>query len=311
MLVERIPVTDRASWLAMRQQDVTASDIAAVAGVDPRRSRLRVWAEKAGMVPGVEENNLMRRGRWMEPAAIAALAEVRPTWDVRRATVYLRAPELRIGATPDAVAIDPEREGHGVVQIKVVSAPVFERDWRTPEGLAAPLYYQLQTLTEARLAGAAWAVVAALVIDTFDADLHLVDVQQSEGAWARLTREVESFWRSIEAGAMPAIDPVRDAETLAALYPREADTPQIDLPAELVPLLTERAELKATIKAAEERVDEIDAVAKAALGNAAIGTCPPFRVTWKTEHRAERVQKAWTGRVLRISQPKELARGRS
>ena len=129
MTVERIPIADRPSWLAMRSRDLTASDIGAVAGLDKHKSAFRVYAEKSGLIPGAADNNIMRRGRWLEAAVVEALKDERPTWKLQRAGVYLRDPELRLGATPDAVAIDPERPGIGMVQIKVVSKPAYESGW--------------------------------------------------------------------------------------------------------------------------------------------------------------------------------------
>src|SRR5579885_1406893 len=171
MTVERIPITSRDEWLAMRRNDVTASDVAAVCGVDPQRTALQVYAEKIGIFAGRPDEAIMRRGRWLEPAVIEALADLRPEWETRRARVYLRDDTIRIGASPDVVAIDPERDGVGNVQCKVVARPVFLRDWchdGNGDGpVAVPLAYQLQTLTEAMLMGATWAVVAALVIDTY------------------------------------------------------------------------------------------------------------------------------------------------
>ena len=122
--IERIPIVDRASWLAMRLQDVTASDVAAVCGADTRRSALAVYVEKTGLLPPKNDNPLMQRGRWFENAIPAALADERPKWRVLAPKLYLRDPILRLGATPDFVAEDSERPGLlGNVQGKFVARP--------------------------------------------------------------------------------------------------------------------------------------------------------------------------------------------
>ena len=66
--VDRMPVTDREMWLNLRTRDLTASDIANVAGCG-RKSPAQVWAEKKGLIGRTEENAAMRRGRWLEPRA--------------------------------------------------------------------------------------------------------------------------------------------------------------------------------------------------------------------------------------------------
>jgi predicted phage-related endonuclease len=150
-------IRDRAEWLAWRQQDLTPGDIAAVAGFSRFRSPYRVYAEKAGLLAPAESNALMERGRWGEPMVLEALRETHPTWTIKRAGVYLSDPSIRMGATPDFLAIDPEREGVGNIQAKFLARPSFEREWLDGETLRPPLHYQLQTLGEAHLLDSAWA----------------------------------------------------------------------------------------------------------------------------------------------------------
>ena len=187
MTVERIPIESRDAWLELRRQDVTASDVAAVCGVDPRKTPLQVYAEKLGLIPQQIDNQIMRRGRWLEAAFIEALADKQSQWETRRAKIYLRDPAIRIGATPDIVAIDPEREGIGIIQCKVVSRPVFRSQWLDEgEGpITAPLSYQLQTLTESMLANVDWAVIAALIVS----GSRISPTRMTSGSW-------RSAWRS-------------------------------------------------------------------------------------------------------------------
>src|SRR5262245_42477416 len=97
----------RDQWLQLRQQDVTASDIAPVLGLHPDRTIAKVWAEKTGLISPTPSSEFLEYRLSLEAAAIDWLQRKRPTWDIRRAGVYLRDPELRMGATPDAVATDP------------------------------------------------------------------------------------------------------------------------------------------------------------------------------------------------------------
>lgn len=302
--VETIPISDRASWLQLRLQDLTASDIAAVVGLDPYRSPLRVYAEKTGLIAGAADNDIMRRGRWLEPAVIEAVREEHPAWEVRRAGVYLRNPAIRMGATPDAVAIDPEREGIGCVQCKVVSRPVFERDW--PDG-RAPLKFEIQTLAEAMLLDAAWAVVAALVIGTYSADLVIHEVPRHAGAEARIHDTVLDFWAAVDEGRQPAPIFMDDAEVIDALYPEQKAGLSRDFSADnrLPALLAERAECKDDIKSAEDRVKEIDAEIKAKLGEAEEGTLPGWHLSWKTQTRRSYVVAESTYRQLRVTDRRE------
>ena len=50
MAIEKRLITNRAEWLEWRTHDLTASDVAAVAGASPYKSALAVYGEKAGLI---------------------------------------------------------------------------------------------------------------------------------------------------------------------------------------------------------------------------------------------------------------------
>lgn len=215
-------IESRQQWLALRKQDVTASDLAAVCGVSPYSSPLQVWADKFDKLT-IEENNVMRRGRWLEDGVIAALREERPDWKISKPGAYLRSPSLRIGCTPDAWANTPD--GPAVVQCKIVAKRVFETAWVD----GPPLYYQLQTLAEAKLSNMDQAYLAALVIDEFTADLEVFPVPLLEPAWGRCVETVRQFWQMVERGEKPAADYAKDGATIGKLYRSVTGGEPIDL----------------------------------------------------------------------------------
>lgn len=310
MTVERHEITSREQWLALRAADVTASDISAICGIDPYRTALRVFAEKTGMIEPEPESEIMRRGRWFEAAILEALAELEPSWVVRKASVYLRDPETGIGCTPDAVAIDPEREGFGNLQLKTVALRVFNDRWcdpEDPERITPPLHYQLQSLVEAKMMGASWAAVVPLVVGEFTARVHVCPVALHDGAWQRVRDEVRYFRRCVEAGVQPELDAARDYETVKALYPRPAETEEpLDLTAdnELPVALDEREGLKERIREAEQRIREIDTRVLFALKDQPAARLPGWRISYRTEKRRETVIPASERRVLRIRKEK-------
>ncbi len=304
MTVQHIPITDREEWLAMRRQDITASDVPAVCGVDPRRTVLQVYAEKLGLVSPQADSQIMRRGRWLESAFVDALADIKPQWETRRAKVYLRDETIRLGATPDMVAVDPERDGVGIVQCKVVSRPVFVRDWRDGDDgpITVPLGYQLQTLTEAMLAGATWAVVAALVIDTFTADLVVSPVELHVGAWDRVRATVARFWTDVELGRQPQVDFERDGEIVRELY-RHDDGTEIDLSGDnrVSHLVEELERAKAQAKELAAHREAIETEIKAKLGTHSYGRLADGRyLSWREQHRKGYEVKPSSARVLKI-----------
>ena len=199
-MIERHPVLDRAAWLAMRAKDLTASDLGAAMGVDPYKSRLQLYGEKAGLLTAEAETRIMRRGRWLEPAVVAAIRETHPDWEVGYPLgLYLRDPELRLGCTPDAVVSKPNQKGIWNCQLKVVSKTIFDRDWAD----GPPLGYQLQTACENMLMEADDGMLAALVIDTYSAELMIYPVHRYTIAEERIRDMAKTFWADIAEGRRP------------------------------------------------------------------------------------------------------------
>lgn len=58
-------------WLAMRRSYIMASDAPAIMGVSPWRSQFDIWKDKLGLLPPLEDNHAMQRGRELEPRARA------------------------------------------------------------------------------------------------------------------------------------------------------------------------------------------------------------------------------------------------
>lgn len=301
MRVEIRKITDRNEWLAWRRHDLTASDLAAAAGFDDRRSPLSVYAEKTGLVAPTADTLLMRRGRWLEIAVLAALREQRPDWEIKRAGVYLRDADSRLGATPDAVAIVPGITGIAAIQLKVVSRPVFERDW-TEEG--APLNYQVQTIVEAMLMEASHAYLAALVIDTFSADLVVVDVPRHAKAEERAVEVARDFWRRVDACDPPPMNYDQDAELVRRLYPASSPGKTVDLTGDnMIRELLERRETTIGLRnAAADELASIDTEIKSKLGDADRAIVPGWRLTWKSQSRKGYSVAPSEFRVLRVTQ---------
>src|SRR5436309_2038443 len=58
----------------LRTFTIGGSDAAAAAGIDPHKSRMKLWLEKRGVIP-VEESEAMRWGKLLEPVIFEELRE--------------------------------------------------------------------------------------------------------------------------------------------------------------------------------------------------------------------------------------------
>jgi predicted phage-related endonuclease len=306
MTIERRPIVDRKQWLAWRRQDVTASTVAALFGCHPYLSALRVYIEKCGIEFPDNDNAAMRRGRLMEPAVGLAVAEEHPEWTIRTAREYLRAPELRFGASPDFY-IDGDPRGLGVLQVKSAAPSVYDREWND----GPPFWITLQTLSECILTDAAFGIAAALRVDAYDMTVAIHEIPRHADAEARILQAIAKFWNDVENGREPDPDYGKDADLLKIIAPREAAADKaIDLSGnnELPELLAERALLLARKKHDDERCKEIETEIKFLMRDAAIiSGLPDWRISWKIEPRKGYTVEPSAPRVLRIYDKREAS----
>ena len=308
-MIERREIAGESEWLEWREQDVTASTVAALFGAHPYCTPLRLYLEQRGVEfqrPD-REDRVLRRGRWLEPAVALAVGEQRPAWKIEAPKVYLRDPELRLGATPDFF-IHGDPRGLGVLQCKTVAPSVFERDW--DGGREVPFWIVLQTITEMMLAEAQFGCVAGLLVDAFAMDIALVEIPRHAGTEARIVQAVKSFWSDVAAGREPAPDFARDAESIRGMTATATAGKAFDASGHnsLPAILAQRAALMARIKTDKARCDEIETEIKYLLGDAVtIAGLPGWRVTFKPTDFKEYVVKARTVRVLRISDKRPAA----
>jgi predicted phage-related endonuclease len=306
MTVQRIATSDRETWLALRQEDVTASAVAALFRVHDFLTPYQLWALKTGRLEeDPEESEAMRRGRLLEPVAVQILREQHPDWKVTHNAlpeqIYLRDPATRLGATPDVFVEVPGR-GRGIVQVKSVQELIFRKKWRPdPFGpVEPPTWVAIQGETERHLAGADFAITAALVVG-FGVELHEVEVPRVDGLVPAIEKAVAEFWAMVERGDEPPVDYAADADTIDSLYAAGGGEP-IDLTSDnrIRALLQERTRVSRARKAAENEQKRIDTEIKEKLGNAEIAYIGGGeKVTWKTVSRKGYVVEPTTYRTLR------------
>lgn len=301
MSVERHITPGRDEWLALRKQDVTASAVGALYGCHDYLTAYGLWAEKTGrMSSDAPDSGILRRGRLLEPVAVEALREERPTWEVTRSTDYFRDTDARLGGTPDVLVRCPER-GAGIVQIKTVAPMVFRQKWLDEDRqIAVPTWIGLQASVEAYLTGAKWAAVAVLVVDHV-IDLHIIDVPLVDGLMDRVKADVQAFWALCDSGATPDPDYGRDGALIARLFDTDnGSTVDLSTDNHLPELLAEREALKAQEKQASERIKVIETEIRAKVGEATFATLPGWNISLKTLQRKAYEVKATSYRALRI-----------
>ena len=310
MPVERYDIGSFTEWQELRRQDITASVAGALLGVHDYMSIWRLYGLKAGLLAEDEENAAMQRGKILESIAMQVIQRERPDWQLRWNGspgqfngTYFRDPDHRLGATPDLFVHDPAR-GPGLVQFKTADRSVFYSKWFAGHEQAAaepPLWIAVQAILEAHLTGVQWVDVAVMVVSD-NLDTHIINIPIHTGIINRLRTACAEFWDRIARHDPPPPDYARDGTAIAALY-GEDNGREVDLRGDnsLPLLLEERVHVASDRKAAQARLDTINAELVHKLGNHVAGYLPGWRITNKTQSRKQYTAPATSFRVLRVS----------
>jgi hypothetical protein len=316
--IQRIPIESREQWLALRQQDVTASAIASLFigdRVETHMTPYRLYMLKTGAIeeesddPVITDDEIvfspMGRGSFLEDKATEALRLLKPHWMVQKCPYYYRDPVARLGATPDLLVHDPER-GFGIVQVKNPERSVYHSDkWKADGEFEPPLEYAIQTSVEADLTKATWAAVGAFVVG-HKTIFRLFDIPIKPALAVRTRELVADFWRRVETGEPYDPDFGRDGELIARLFDDPDPSVIADLSghpriAEIVAQREALKEREADGRAAEKERKALDAHIIFALGNAESGRLPDGRIiTAKATQRAGYEVAPTSFRTVRI-----------
>lgn len=308
MTVVAREIIDREEWLGWRQENINASEAAALFGdgVHPYLTAYELWARRSGLIGEDPDTPEKQRGRRLENIAIEILEEERPEWRLKRPRVYLADEEARLGSTPDLYAY---RDGLlGTVQIKTVGNWAFAKGWRHPETreIEPPLWIAVQTAVEAHLAGAEWAAIAALTLGDGGLGLHVEEVPLTDapGIIANLTEKIADFWGRVIAGDPYPIDWNRDLDVVLEVY-RDDDGSLVNATddEEVTALLEQRGLLKLTEAAGAEaktRRQIIDGKLIARMGNARRLRCGQALIEAATVRRRSYTVAATQYRQVRI-----------
>ncbi len=221
MLIE-MPAT-RDEWLAQRMEQVGASEVAALWGVqaDYALSHFALWHVKNRSAEPPEVGSPRTRwGQRLEEVVAMAAAEERG-WTVRKGRRAICDDCPGLSASLDfEIEGDPlgEHEGPGVLETKNVDWLVHRRSWTDNE---PPLQILLQLQAQLAATGWSWGVVAALVGGN---DLRLYPYSAKRGLIADMKVRVTAFWQSIKEGKPPPVDGSDGAShVLRKLYPDLVD----------------------------------------------------------------------------------------
>lgn len=206
----------REQWLMQRRELVTASDVAAILGVDKNRDALAVFADKLGLGE-TEENEAMLRGRDFEDAIGRTYAR-----QTRRAVSTPGEYEIQIhpivrwlGATLDRRTLRDESEDETVIwiplQLKMALGSGYE--WREEP----PRAYVVQVQIEIQCDDKPMGVLAGLV---GPGPLSVADILRDQEFFDLALPVLERFLWHVQTKTPPEPQSGLALEPLKRLWPR-------------------------------------------------------------------------------------------
>lgn len=215
---------DDAHWLAMRSEVISSTESASLFPIpaDLRPSYLhtpyRLWHEKRNSLPSnFKETPRTRRGKHLE-WAIAQEIAAEHGWEVKPFKDYARLPDVRMGASFDAVVICPER-GEGLMECKLVDWWIYQKAWLEDE---APPHIEIQVQHQLEVADRwDWACIAVWC----GSEPKWLILERDREAGKAIREAVNEFWSWNSA---PDPDYLVDAQTIREVF-SHVSTDEVDL----------------------------------------------------------------------------------
>lgn len=216
MTRQTITPRDREHWLSLRAQDLTSTDVAALFGMSPYKTKFELWHEKRSGEPvRIAQNDRMKWGSRLEASIAAGIAEDQG-WIIRPFKEYVRDPELRIGSSFDFLIYSPTGSAtayDAILEIKTVDALAFRNGWTvTDDFIEAPAHIELQVQHQLLVSGLSVAYIGVLIGGN---DVRILQRKADDGVHAAIRAKAAEFWRSIADNTPP--DPVMPADAAAVI----------------------------------------------------------------------------------------------
>jgi putative phage-type endonuclease len=260
--------TNRDAWLALRQELITASDVAAILGEDPRRDAFDVYVDK--VTPRQEDQRLdivdpRFWGKVLEMPIAQAAADFYG-WKIHPGGKLLRSRKHpQIGCTLDAEVLRDPWEGWIPYEGKTSR---ITREWSEESG-DLPTHILVQAQVQLLVTRAPCDVVFGLLQGSRPVR---VDVEPYDDFQSVIVEQCEWMMDLIRRGEPPTPTD-RSERSLRRLYP-ESDGGVVQLGMDAVEWTREVQEIAEQMAELSSRKDELRNMLRGAIGKHSYGELP-------------------------------------
>lgn len=256
-----------------RKSYLGASEVAAVCGFDPFKSKLDIWGAKKGWLQR-DDSNAAEMGHMLEPVLLQYYAN--KTGRKLTKSPTLIGAESWIAATPDGLAL---KDGINV-QAKAVGRYMADH-WDH----GAPDYVVLQCNWEMMVTGLQHTDVVALVCST---DPRIIRIDRDQKLIDNILTICRTFWfEHVVANVMPTLDGSETATAiLRAMHPDRGET--VPASYRVIKMAMKHARQAAAMKTMKAKHDLLKNRLRQELGSASCAEWPKGKVTYRTNIAGDR-----------------------
>lgn len=203
---------NRDHWLALRLEDVTSTQSAALFGLSPYATAFELYQQKVGALSDeIEPDARVNWGKRLQDAIAFGVAQDNGL-RVRRINAYWRhSDEPRMGSSYDFEIID-HPSGPGIMEVKNVDFLVYRDQWLDDE---APAHIEVQVQHQLEVANRDWALLVVLVAGNTPKTIR---IPRDREMGAKIREAIRAFWARVDAKQPPAPDYAKDNEAIRRLY---------------------------------------------------------------------------------------------
>lgn len=180
----------------------TASKVAAMLGLSPYESPFQLWHRMRGTLPWEADNDLLRRGHYLEPALRQWFRDQHPSFQVDRTGTWQHLERDWQVASPDGLVLkrDVNRTPVGLLECKTANN---DWEWGAPGSDEVPPGYRAQGLWQMDVLGLS-RVFYSVLTPYMEFREYVVEYDAEDAAWVR--EQVQAFMDRVREGDEPDID---------------------------------------------------------------------------------------------------------
>lgn len=261
----------REDWLKARKKGLGGSDSAAVLGMNPYSSSLKVYLDKVREETEEIDNNYMRLGRDLEDY-VAKRFEEETGKKTRRKNAILVHDDFSFIIAD----IDREVVGENSILECKVSVRGKSSDWED----RLPPHYEIQCLHYLGVTGAEKCYLAALFLSS--GEFKVFEINRDDEAIKILFENLRDFWyQNVMLGNEPDPDGSEDADKILLEKFKNVNEEIVELPKTFENSLKVLEDLKEQKAVVEKNIRIVEQDIKKAMGNSQTAFVGERKITWR------------------------------